>query len=295
MIEHITPDRIANAILQDKSYKGIYVLVEGKKDLKLYSKFFNSKNTRLRVTFGCSKLKEVFEILDQRGFNEKIGILDKDFLDIYGGVPELQNIFHTDFHDIEVMMFKSKALESVIRIYSTDEQLSDFETKVNKPIREVVFTLSDNLGYLKLAEKKHNLGLIFKPEKPDGNQIGYNDFISNNLEYLGDNKLIKSIVNYSRNKSTKQLIEADILKKLQLEKTVKYESIHLSNGHDISNILFILFKKTLRSNNRMLNDFNCIEDSLILAYEFEDFKKTNLFEELSSWQKENTVEILRQN
>lgn len=32
MREHITPERVANAIRQDKSYQGSYLIVEGKSD-----------------------------------------------------------------------------------------------------------------------------------------------------------------------------------------------------------------------------------------------------------------------
>jgi len=38
MREHITPERIANAIRQDKSYQGSYLIVEGKSDYWFYTK-----------------------------------------------------------------------------------------------------------------------------------------------------------------------------------------------------------------------------------------------------------------
>ena len=44
--------------------------------------------------------------------------------------------------------------------------------------------------------------------------------------------------------------------------------MQLVNGHDLANFLYILMKKILKSKNKMLNDFTCIEDSLILAYDF---------------------------
>lgn len=295
MIEHITPDRIANAILQDNSYKGLYVLVEGKKDCKLYSKFLDLKNTRVRPTFGCDKLIQVFDILNKRGFDKKIGILDKDFFEFYGTLPQLENVFFTDYHDIEVMIFVTKALDDVLRIYTFQEKVEEFEKKTGKGIREIIFELSDKIGYLKLIEKKYGFGLKFKPDTVDGKQIKYSDFISDKMVYNGDDSLISSIINYSRNKTDKKLINNEIKEKYISEKLNKYESKHLSNGHDISNIVFLFLKKTVRSTNGMLNDYNSVEDSLILAYEFEDFKKTELYKSLLIWSDNKSIPMFRKN
>jgi len=88
MIENLTPDRIANAILLDSSYKGLYVLVEGNKDCKLFSKFLSLETLRIRTTFGCKKMMEVFAILNSRGFNRKVGIIDRDFYNVLGNEPQ---------------------------------------------------------------------------------------------------------------------------------------------------------------------------------------------------------------
>lgn len=295
MIENLTPDRIANAILLDSSYKGLYVLVEGNKDSKLFSKFFSLETLRVRTTFGCKKMIEVFNILNSRGFDRKIGIIDRDFYNILGNEPKIENIFITDFHDIEVMIIMTKAFEDVLRIYTIQEKVEEFEKKHGKSIREIIFELSDNIGYLKLVEKVNDFGLVFKPKQPDGNQIKYNDFISDKLEYKGDKELVKSIVNYSRNRTIKKLDETAISVKLSDTKKIKIDSLQLSNGHDLSNIVFIFLKKTVRSTNKMLFDNNSIEDSLILAYDFEDFKKTELYKKLIEYSKQNDIQLFRQN
>lgn len=295
MIENLTPARIANAILLDNTYKGLYVLVEGNKDCKLFSKFFNLEALRVRTTFGCKKMMEVFDILNSRGFNRKIGIIDRDFYDVLGNEPEIENIFITDYHDIEVMIIMTKAFEDVLRIFTIQEKVEEFEKKHGKTIREIIFELSDNIGYLKLVEKTNSFGLVFKPKQPEGNQIKYCDFISDKLEFKGDKELIKSIVNYSRNKTSKSLDEAVISKKLSEIKKTKVDSLQLSNGHDLSNIVFIFLKKTVRSTNKMLFDNNSVEDSLILAYDFEDFKNTELYKKLLDYSKNNDIQLFRQN
>jgi hypothetical protein len=295
MINDITPDRIANAIMQDNTFEGLYVLVEGNKDFKLFSKFLNLNNTRIKQTFGRNKLLKAFELLCNRGFERKIGIIDRDFCEILGNIPEFENIFITDYHDIEVMIIMTKAFDNVLSVFTVPDKIRNFETKNNKSLKHLIFELSDRLGYLKLANKKYDLGLVFKPHSSEGNQIKYHEFITDSLDYKGDNALIKTIINYSRNKTNKTLSERDIKDKFNETASVNYASEHLSNGHDLSNIIFIFLKKTVKSSNKMLQDFNCIEDSLILAYDFADFKKSKLYKEMMKWSKDKETILFDNN
>ena len=74
-------------------------------------------------------------------------------------------------------------------------------------------------------------------------------------------------------------------------KKEEYPIYQLVNGHDLTNLLFILMKKVLRSKNKMLQDANSVEDSLTLSYEFDDFKTTDLYAEIKNWADENDVDV----
>ena len=67
--------------------------------------------------------------------------------------------------------------------------------------------------------------------------------------------------------------------------------MQLVNGHDLANFLYILMKKILKSKNKMLNDFSCVEDSLILAYDFSYFKETELYSQIENWSKANQIDF----
>jgi hypothetical protein len=295
MEEKITPERIANAIMQDRTFKGYYILVEGIKDAKLYRKFVSKQNFRIKESFGCGNLLKAFEILCARGFGQKIGIIDRDFHDILNTHPQIENIFLTDFHDIEVMIFSTKSYDDVLNIYTIPEKIEKFEKKKGQTIKEIILELSTRIGKLKLADRKFQLGLVFKPDQPDGNQIKYRDFIDDNLSFLGERKMIESIINYSRNKSENLKDFETIHKKYtEMEKDI-HDPFQLSNGHDISNITFILLKKQLRSTNPMLNNYRCIEDSLILAYDFDYFKTTQLYFDLKKFSEKVKLSLFTRN
>lgn len=280
----MTAERIANAIMQDSSFKGYYLIVEGKKDFKLYRKFINEKEVSIKPAFGNEKVKKVLQILENRGFEKRIGIIDSDFKKILKIEENLNGLFITDDHDIEVMMIKTKALDDVLNVYCTNKSIKDFERKSGMSIRTAVLSLGKEVGYLKYANNLYDLGLVFKPEKSDGKHIKYNNFVCDKTFcFLGKDKLIETVINYSRNKTQTAIDKVQVDKYFDKVNEQEIDLFQLVNGHDLSNFLYILMKKILKSNNKMLVDFNCVEDSLILAYDFTKFKETVLYSELKNW------------
>ncbi|MDO9305108.1 MAG: DUF4435 domain-containing protein [Sulfuricurvum sp.] len=292
MEEYLTPHRIANSIMQDVAFTGHYLIVEGKKDSNLFGRFINHSNIRIEQAFGKQKVKEILEILNTRGFERKLGIVDADFMELLGETIDIDDLFVTDDHDIEIMMIKSKALDDLISIFSDKDKVTKFESTAGTSVRDILFQIGLELGNLKLANKLHNLGLVFKPGKPEGNQLKYKKFICDKkLLYLGKEKLINTAYEYSTNRGTTRAPKSTIDEVFETIKAQKYNPFHLANGHDLSNILFIFLKDVLRSTNKMLFDFNTIEDCLILAYSFSDFKKTVLYSELDRFSKTKAVSL----
>lgn len=293
MEENLLADRIANAIMMDKSFSGYYLLVEGIKDYKLFSKFIYQKNIRIKEAFGVEKVQNVLKILSERNYAEHLAIIDSDFANILDSVEEVDGLFLTDYHDTEVMIFNTKALDSILRMFVSSSKIIAFEKKHNKRIKDAIFELGSEVGFLKLANKIYGLGLVFKPATVDGNQIKYKDFIDDKeFTFKGHQALVTSLLNYSRSKSVTKS-EKEILESLKIVSSSKYDVNQLVNGHDLSNILFLLMKKVFASNNKMLHDFNSIEDSLTLAYEYEDFKATDLYKNILAFGQLRKVQIFR--
>lgn len=292
MIEYMTADRTANSIMQDSSFSGCYLIVEGNKDYKLYNKFIED-GIRIREAWGCEKVKETLEILEGRGFKNKVGIIDSDFSKILNIKFDIKDLFITDYHDIEVMMIKSTALSTTMDVFCRKERVDEFTKSIH--LLQILFDLGKHIGLLKLANKEYGLGLIFKPEKVDGNQLKYKEFISErDMTFLGIETMIQTVINYSRVRST-GLATLDNIKQKYLELSKKeFIEEHLVNGHDLTNILYILFKKVLKSSNKMLNDFNSIEDSLIMSYEAYEFVQTDLFKNLLQWSNEKHVNLFKE-
>jgi len=294
MEQYITPDRIANAIMQDNSFKGHYLIVEGVKDVKFYQKYIDPTSFRIREAFGREKVKLVLKILNERGFHRRIGIIDSDFNAILNINEEVDGLYLTDDHDVEIMIIKTKALEDVIHLFCSKKKVEEFEKMKGKTIRAILFDLGKEVGYLKLANRVHDLGLIFKPSTSDGNQIRYRDFVDEEtMKFLGSDKMIETVMNYARSKSTTMTAKDEIKAKLDEVCKVSYDPYHLVNGHDLSNILYLLMKKTFGSKNKMLTDYNAVEHSLILAYDYADFRETTLYKDLREWANSNGQKLFQ--
>lgn len=279
--------------MQDTRFKGIHVLVEGAKDLKVYTKFFNRETVRLTQTTGKYKLREAYGILSSRGFTRKIAIRDADFLRIKGNEKFEQDfkddIFVTDGHDSEVMMIMVDALEDLLSVGVDQQALLSFEEKTNSTIKKVALDFAYLTGCLRLADKREKLGLSFKPASPDGNRIKFKKFICEKTLSLNIDQMIHTIWEYSKNRqkvvSTKQEIRA-ALDKILLQKN-NYED--MINGHDVAEIVCILASLVLKSKSNIFQHPDRVEESLALSFDRVKFRRTNLFQDVNRWQNNRNI------
>lgn len=289
MTESITPERIANAILMTGSSEKYYLLTEGAKDTALFGKFINKDAIVIKTAFGCTKLRKCIKILKDKGFSRYLGIIDSDFHRILNTAPDEDNLFIVDYHDIEVMMVKSRALDYIVKTTGCSEKLEKFEKDKGDSFLNLLLNSAKNIGYLRLANNINGLGLKFKPEKPEGKQIPYKDFINDDLSVKENDTMISRIMDYSRAKSSNLKDINEIRMKYQEVLEKEFDIYQLVNGHDITNILSLFFLKNMKCKNNLVATHNTIADSLILAYDISEFKKTDIYNDLKSWSTDNDV------
>lgn len=294
MIEHITPERVANSIVQDHKYKGTYLIVEGLKDNLLFNKFVANELCQIKIAFGNLNVIEVINELNKRSFKDVVGIIDSDFRVLNSEIPNNENIFLTDEHDIELMIFKSATFETLLLNYCQPEKIAPFrKLNKNKELRDILLNLAAPLGYLKWAHTIFDLGLIFKPQKPEGVPLPISDFIPvNTLEFAGYDKMLDVVINYSRNKSTKVTTKIIALKKVEEINQATVELYHLCNGHDVMSILSLGLRKKLSNLNSKAVSADQLENEFIFAYDSQYFAETRLYASIKKWEKQNNKTIL---
>lgn len=293
MEKYITADRIANSVMQDVRFKGYHILVEGVKDIKVYTKFFRREQVRLMQTYGKYKLREAFEILSSRNFTNKLAIRDADFLRIKGNVKYdegyQEDIYPTDGHDSEVMMLSVNTLEDMLSVIIDPQSQNAFEESLGESFKDRLLKLAYIIGCLRLANKKFSLGLSFKPARQDGNRLKFKRFICERNFTIDSTQMIHIVTEYSKNRdidvSPKELIKS----KLDEVLDQNHDCLEVINGHDIAEISCYLASVGIRSKNHTFQHPDYLEEALALSFDREKFRKTQLFEKIDNWQEKNQI------
>lgn len=240
MRDSITLDRIANSILQRSKKYDNFILVEGSDDRLFFLKF-KTETSQIEITFGWEKLLDLLKLLEDRGFDKVIGILDKDHRDLIPlGIALDKKIVETDCHDINILTI-DKSFETIFKSYCSDSKYDLFlKAKKITCLKSYTFSITENLSYLRLLNSRENLHLTFKTNEGKKNRLDYSKFVNkDNYEFISVEKMIETITNFSRSK-TKQTIPTDdfIYKKLiDLKNKENFDHVIFNNGHDFSEII----------------------------------------------------------
>lgn len=289
--DHITPQRIAaSIILNAKAYKS-FVIVEGRTDCALFKKFVKKGLVKLEIAFGHENVIQVIDELKKNSFEGAIGIIDSDFRILDNDFLDNENIVYTDYHDLEIMLINSNSFDSVLENYVQSEKLDNKYGNIDG-FRQHIFNITKHLGYLRWYNRKYNTGLVFKPEKPEGKQIDFAQFISiDTLEFLGYDSLINCVYNYCQGK-TRPNISKEMIK-IQLAQFIHdCEVYHLCNGHDLVHVISLSLRKNISNLNSKSIPADQIAKELILAYESRYFKNTSLYRRIKLWETTTKFPVL---
>ena len=113
----------------------------------------------------------------KENLGELLGIVDNDFNLILNEELIIDNILFSDFHDIEISIIESPAFDCIVETHCDKEKVKKLEIELKKKLKDILYELALEIGYLKLANKLFDLGLSFKPETPDGKPLSYSDFV----------------------------------------------------------------------------------------------------------------------
>jgi len=296
MIQHITPDRVANSILQDRSFNGSYLLVEGQTDYTLYNKFVDGRTCEIKIAHGNQNVIDVVHILIERDFDAAIGLIDADFRIIENDVPVNKNLFLTDEHDLEMMVLKSPAFDIVVGHYIQPSKADDFiKENANQPLRDILINLVKPLGYLKLLNKVYDLNIPFKSKHVEEKDLPLQDFIPyKTLKYSGHERMIEAVFNYSTNRSSKiRSNKPEVLANLTKQMENEIDKYMICNGHDVINILSLSLRSKLSNKNASDCSVDQLHKELIFAYDSKYFQSTKTYNDIKDWETKNSRRIFK--
>lgn len=264
------------------------IVLEGGNDIKFFRYMFseikfNPKTESKRGWEG------VYDFIDRWNRNENIdelrkkhnkviGVIDRDYHDYANKITFPSNIVKTDYRDLEIILFESDtALNRILIKYGRDP--SNYPKNANNDIdlgaiRSLIYEKSmalSKIRYLKVINQVESLGINCVTNEGKG----FENFFCHKSFTLNEGKLVTLLC--QRNKE----ISADVIVSW-MNTSVDIDPKLLCKGHDIISILARSFRKYF--NNLGAQDVSSedIEQELLLAFPFSDFKVLNYAQELFS-------------
>ncbi|WP_201510388.1 hypothetical protein [Psychrobacter alimentarius] len=270
------PINIINSILMSFNHpdgKKKNLIIEGKTDIKLFKNFINEEKVKVRAVTGKDNVLKVMTNfpVDKKCFIH--AVVDADFDHILNKKDERERnqIYLTDFHDMEIIMILSESFDRLFNEYRDYSIENDF-MNIEK-LKSIVFEVCKQIGRIRYLNYVNNYELKFK-------NISYDDCIiyrNDNLMLDIDNLLYKLI-----QRSEYSMVGIDVLKEKLIElENINFQLEQICCGHDFTKLLAILLKKSEYFEGKN-HSSEKLESSLRLSFSIDNFKSFELYKKLHS-------------
>lgn len=255
---------LRSPVNQDK----VAIVIEGEDDILVYGKLFDYKKSFLWPAGNCLNVTNIINEMSTQK-DSIIGIKDSDFDNILNITYTNTNLFCTDSHDAELLMINDSIISDIVFEHTTQHQTN---------IINSIFQHMEWFSYLRL----YNHAMCYND--PEGNGINFEGCIYDSI-YDGENPVnITSCL-----QEVKRLGNQD--KPIYpTEETLNnfkddYSGLNpydLHNGHDFIKFLSIYINQK-RGTGRNKVGYKNIQHEIRIAYKFDYFKQTILFEKINKW------------
>jgi hypothetical protein len=254
----------------DAGRKIIWILVEGEDDCRIYPKFFDERKTKVEfVNGGKGQLVIALNTLTQET-DQVIGIQDADFLHLERSYPAVENLFYTDYHDIEITMLN---FEDVRYNLLTEYGLQDKSAE----IWQNVLNEASHVAYVRWYNDKNRCKIIFS-----GLGLGTFVGLENAKVRLKNEELLCELNTRSSNKTeTLTLANMDSFK----AENQTTDLLNLCNGHDVTALIALIVGGQVSHREFCRH--------LRLSFHAYHFANTKLYAKIYAWQNESGYTILK--
>ncbi len=285
MRQYINATRLVTKIKMlrsGKTSKG-FMLVEGITDHRLYSKFIDQNGCEIVIADSKSNVIQCIEGCNRERMKGILGIVDADFWRLEQHVHNDENLFLTDFHDLECMLINSPAYENILTEYANRNKYLRFEERKKKSLKHILLENGAKIGYLRWYSLQYNIGLKFS-------NLDFSRFVNLGELEIDTLRLIDEVLIHSKKQgklNAKKILE-------DIENFIKKQQSlwEVCCGHDLIELLTIGLVSIFGEYNAKNLFSGNLEGSFRLAYQHDYFLKTKLYQNLNEWQKLNNKYLI---
>jgi hypothetical protein len=220
-------------------------------------------------------------LLGERKASGILGIVDCDYTFLENKLQYHPNLVYTDYHDLEVLLILSPALENILREFVPGDKLHLLDD-LGKKIRSNLFALGIEFGHLRWANYRENLGLNFR-------SLPYSQ-IADPKRNIIDTEAFIRVTSVNRNYPL-----GSIENKLSDLRNKHADYKHVCQGHDLVNLLELViptifddfFGIEISNSVRPKCRSFILDDSLRLGFEKDYFVSTKLYLSIKNWEQKN--------
>lgn len=257
------------------SWAGPIMLVESDCDCRIFEKVLEEGDWRFMPSGGWEAVLASLDQVSERGIVGVVGIIDRDYRVAVGRLQERANLFCTDKHDLEMMIYETEAFEAVIRECGSLSKLASWPNGI-PGVRRYLYQQARPIAYVRLINEANSCGYSFE-------KMNYDHFVER-----GDVSLaIEKFIQYLRDRWPQNVGVS--IKDYEIGQTLAVSySIHEDEmvccGHDISEILSIGLRSAWGTTPARAVSAEALERMLRLAYSREQFLRTELGKKIIDWQ-----------
>ena len=274
-----TSHDIANEILLTRDRdEGPILLLEGDNDVKFFRRFVKNPDMSIIATWGKENLLDAVEILEAyNGIQGFMGIVDADFGHIDGSLPNSRNVIVTDDHDVEMMIVRTKAFDAVLYELGSARKIREFPNREGR-IRDALMQRALIIGHLRYLSVADDLRLRFEG-------LRFDHFIDRDSLEIDRDRMLNNVLALTGNQGLDAREIRDRL--LELVEDMNDDPHQICCGHDFIAIFGIALRKVLGSKSHQAASLQALGTALRLAYDSEDFYRTQLYADARFWSKRN--------
>ncbi len=283
MIEYWTGAEVAASVLMTRTtFKGTIAIVEGRGDCLVYEKFVDPELCQMQLAYGRPNVLEAMCSLRNPKADGIVAIVDADFWHLRGTPSPSPDILVTDLHDIETMMFESRAFDAIMAEYGSRAKITEFLGLSNATdLRTALLEAAMPLGLLRLV------GDDGPPLKFKG--LPLDKVIDKSTLRFSICPLIDRVLMLTENPTVKK---TDIRRRLRTAKGNAHDPWQVCCGHDVAAIIGIGLLKALGNQPKTIANGENVERLLRLSFDSADFGSTRLFKQAKGWEKANAPFII---
>ena len=278
MKQHLSAHSVANEVRMLRTqHNGALLVVEGASDKRIFRNLVDGNACQIVIAHEKANAVAAMRTLVSEDFRGVLAIVDADFDRLDSTATSPQNVLLTDMHDIECMMFASRAFSKLLDEFAKPGRIEVFEQNSGCGLVESLVRSAMPLGHLRLLSLRQGLNLRFE-------DLDYHKFIEGASLTLDVDKLITTIKDHSQ----RQDISSSSLKDgIYQIAAAAHDPYQVCCGHDILEILSHALRRAIACRNANAVKREVLEQSLRLAYQDTYFRESKLAGAIREWEQTN--------